>query len=415
MDKEKKQDIIIRVCCVIAALGLWMYVRINENPVITSTMRYVPVQVLNEESLANKSLILIPNQEFYLSVTVKGTTSAVSEIDKNKDFKLQVDLDGYALIPGENRVQVSVKQSPAGVSIVNPEGLVLKIDIDNLVQKNFEVTAKVTGKVPEGYYNEENIVSQKTVMVEGAERYVNKVSAVVAEVDIDNIEEDIDQNYRLKAIDNNGRVVEGVSIYPEFSRVVSKITKGKFVDVNVVTSGNTPASIKLDGISVSPHTLEIVGDRDVIEGVSKINTKPIDLSGISDNTTVTAQLELPEGVKASGGVESVQVAITVKKTVEKTVSIPIEYINLGEGLTETHVVSEIQITVRGYEDVVAAAKLEDIKAVADLKDLVSGNNKVSIAVTNVPTGIEVISKTPDSVEVDIKSVNEETEADDNKN
>ncbi len=27
MDKQKRQDIIIRICCVIAALVLWMYIR----------------------------------------------------------------------------------------------------------------------------------------------------------------------------------------------------------------------------------------------------------------------------------------------------------------------------------------------------------------------------------------------------
>ena len=65
MDKQKRQDIIIRICCVIAALVLWMYIRSSEDPVTTSVIKYVPVKILNEDTLADRDLVLIPNQDFY--------------------------------------------------------------------------------------------------------------------------------------------------------------------------------------------------------------------------------------------------------------------------------------------------------------------------------------------------------------
>ena len=92
MDKQKKQDIIIKVCCVVAALVLWMYIRISQDPVLTSTVKYVPVQILNESTLQERNLVLMKDQEFYINLSVKATSSVLAGLDKNKDFKLVADL-----------------------------------------------------------------------------------------------------------------------------------------------------------------------------------------------------------------------------------------------------------------------------------------------------------------------------------
>ena len=107
MDKQKRQDVIIRICCLVAAIVLWMYVRSSEDPVITSVLKYVPVEVLNADTLADKGLVLI-EQDFYINLSVKAPVSVVNYLDKNKDFKLAVDLQGYGLTPGENKVPVQI-------------------------------------------------------------------------------------------------------------------------------------------------------------------------------------------------------------------------------------------------------------------------------------------------------------------
>ncbi|HBA05155.1 MAG TPA: hypothetical protein DCW51_15130, partial [Clostridium sp.] len=201
MDKQKRQDIIIRICCVIAALVLWMYIRSSEDPVTTSVIKYVPVKILNEDTLADRDLVLIPNQDFYINLTVKAPASTIKDLDK-KEFSLVADLQGYALTPGENKVQVKVKEAIPGVSVVNSDGLLMKVDVDTLADKYVNVTSGIVGEVAEGYYNDDSVISPNSVKISGPQRYLDQVVGAVAQVDITNASTDIDKNCKVTLVDS---------------------------------------------------------------------------------------------------------------------------------------------------------------------------------------------------------------------
>ena len=51
MDKEGKQQYIIKICCVIAAFALWLFITSTENPVTAYKIKSIPVQLLNTDIL----------------------------------------------------------------------------------------------------------------------------------------------------------------------------------------------------------------------------------------------------------------------------------------------------------------------------------------------------------------------------
>ncbi len=407
MDKQKKQDIIIRICCVIAALVLWMYIRSSEDPVTTSVIKYVPVKILNEDTLADKDLVLIPNQEFYINLTVKAPSSTIKDLDKNKDFSLVADLQGYALTPGENKIQVKVKEVSPGVSVVNSDGLLMKVDVDALADKYVNVTSKVVGEVAEGYYKDDSVVSPNSVKISGPQRYLDQVVGAVAQVDITNGSTDIDESCKVVLVDSGEKEISGLSIYPEYVQVKTQVKKGKYLGIKVQTTGTAPSGIDIVNMEATPKSIEVAGASELIDQIKDINTAPIDLSSITESTTVDANLIIPEGIHSVNNEKTIKVKFTIKKHSEKTLNIPISYINLGEKLTLENSTPTLKLVITGEESELSKVNEDTVKAIVDLKTLVEGPHELKVQVSGVPNTVQVKSQTPENVTIIIKAKEEE--------
>lgn len=414
MDKQKRQDIIIKICCLVAAIVLWMYVRSSEDPVITSVLKYVPVEVLNADTLADKGLVLIEPQDFYINLSVKAAASVVSDLDKNKDFKLVVDLQGYGLIPGENKVPVQIKESPTGVTISNADALNMKIDVDSLVEKNVDVTATTVGKVSSGYYSGEPVVNPNTVRIVGPQRIVDQIVSGQVEVDLTDASQNITKNLKVKLINEEGKEINGVSLAQEYVQVNVAVTKGKTLNVNVRTVGTAPQNIFIESITSVPASIEVAGESSIVDGLSYINTGEIDLSKITESTTLDVPLVIPENVKVVNNQEYVQVKVVVTKYQEKKFTVPINYVNLGDMLTLEQHNPTVEIIVNGSEEAINALTVDIFKATVNLSNLAEGSHELEIELTGIPENIQLKSTTPSKVTVVIKKTNEETGNNDNQ-
>lgn len=414
MDKQKRQDIIVRICCLVAAVVLWMYVRSSEDPVITSILKYVPVEILNADTLSEKGLVLMDNQDFYINLSVKAAASIVSDLDKNKDFKLVVDLQGYTFQPGENKVKVMVKESPTGVTIANADALYMKIDVDNLVEKSINIVTEVSGKVKEGYYSSDPVISPNNIIISGPEKIVNQVAKGVVQLNLNGASDDISKNLKIKLVNEDDREITGVTLNQEYVQVNVDINKGKMIKVNTRTTGSSPNNIFIESISTNPVEVEVAGDSNLIDGLSYVNTEEIDLSRITDSTTLDVNLVIPEGVKIINDLKSVKVKVVVTKYKEKVFTLPLNYINLGEGLILEESNSTIDITVVGTEKNINELTADSFKANVDLAGVTEGSHELDVQVTGTSDAIQLKNKKPEKVTIMVKKANEETSSNDNQ-
>ena len=414
MDKQKRQDVIVRICCLVAAVVLWMYVRSSEDPVITSTLKYVPVEILNADTLSEKGLVLMDNQDFYINLSVKAAASIVSDLDKNKDFKLVVDLQGYTFQPGENKVKVMVKESPTGVTIANADALYMKIDVDNLVERNVNIVSEVSGDVKEGYYSSDPVISPNNVIISGPERIVNQVAKGVVQLNLNGASEDISKSVKIKLVNEDDREIKGVTLNQEYAQVNIEINKGKMVKVNTRTTGSAQNNIFIESITTNPVEVEVAGDSNLVDGLSYINTEEIDLSKITDSTTLDVNLVIPEGVKIINDLKSVKVKVVVTKYKEKVFKIPLNYINLDENLILEESSSTIDITVVGTEKNINELTENSFKANVDLAGITEGSHELDIQITGTSDAIQLKNKNPEKVTVIVKKANEETSSNDNQ-
>ncbi|QGU96443.1 hypothetical protein GOM49_16250 [Clostridium bovifaecis] len=247
VEKSRKQ-LIVKICCVVAAFILWLYTSNDDNMSKTYKISNIPIEIVNEDYLTQAGLTLSPNQKFSTSLNVTGKPSEIYAV-KPEQFKLVADLSVYAMKKGENRIPINIVRRPSGdINIINDGAMWISVEVDNYKEKTFPIQAQVKGDSKSGFHNDKPVIKPENVVVSGSERYVDTVDKVIADLELDNPDKNINLAVSLKAVDRLGKEVKEVRLTPNVSDVFVSIQKTKSVGVNIKTTGDIPKEFILKGI-----------------------------------------------------------------------------------------------------------------------------------------------------------------------
>ncbi len=430
MDKNGKQQFIIKICCVIAAFALWLFISSTENPLTAYKLQNIPVQLLNTNVLTQSNLVLVPGQDLTTSINIKGASTSIILGKKAEDFTLVADLSAYALKTGEQMIPIEIRKSPDNITVVNSNSLFIKVNLDKRIESNLPINVITSGKPKEGFYASEPEISQSNAKVVGGSKFVNEVKKILVEVNIQDVESNIAKTYTLKPVDEDGKQVKGVVVNPVQIDVKIPIRKTKSVGVAVKTIGTLNPTFTLKSIKVQPERFEVTGSVDALSKVENLNTEAIDLNKINKSTTMDVKVLIPGGLSLVSGTALVKAEVTldevvkkdsneaVKKNidevVQKKLSQDIKYVNLDEKYQAKLEKNNDSLMVSGTQAVMNSLDLTKISAVVDLANLAEGEHTVKV-LASMPEGVNLISQDTDKILVTItKKQTEVTTGNDNK-
>ena len=365
MDNKEKNRLVIPVICLLLSIGLWVYVTNVENKIRTTEISKIPVELINTEALTSSKLALTPNQELYVTLKVEGNTSDINKIKKS-DFKVQVDLSEYAWKKGENKVPVSIVDYPITVSIRNTNTLTVSVKIEDMVEKTMPITSDIIVTPRQGYFASVATIDPKEVKVTGAESVVTRVSSLVVSDNKGDVFENVVGSYDIKPLDEDGNEVLGVLLSEKSANVEIKVSKGKSVKVNVVTTGQLPNGLKLKSIESNKTFVEILGPKEILDTISEVNSTPLNLSSINESKDVSLGIVIPEGLKLSQGEDYITVKVNVIKFATKDFNIKYSITGGIEGVKFTPAKDTIKVTISGYENELGNVTADNIKASIDV-------------------------------------------------
>ncbi|WP_461205155.1 CdaR family protein [Clostridium sp. DL1XJH146] len=410
MAEDKKRSLIIKIGCILAAIVLWLYVSNESNTIQTRTIKNIPVRIINEESLADTSLILSPNQEMSISLKVSGTPSKIFSIGA-EDFDLIANLSEYILKKGSQNIPVEVLQSPNEVNILNDTSLWVEINVDKLAEKTLPIVINSSGDVGEGYYEFDTIVEPKSITISGAADYVDKVETVTVDINKADATSDITLSLPVKALDAIGNEVEDIDIEPKIVEVQVPIKKTKEVKINVITEGNIKTGYILKEISTQKEVVTIAGNETDIDNITSLETEGINLNEISqDSQIISAKLKIPEGIELIEESELVNVEFTLEKVIEKNITILLEIKNLEEGLEENTQNTNVSIIISGASSIVEDLEEKDIVGYMDFGNLTEGEYEVPVKF-ELPEGVSLIAQNVSFIKAVISKSEKETQTD----
>lgn len=381
-----------KILALFFAFTLWLFVYNLDDPTKSKTMT-INVSIENQESIENMGKYYeILDGSNKVSFTVTAVRSILDKLDES-DFQAVADMgkivlegeDEKATVPIDVSCTANINQNSIKLSSTSKT---LKLSLEDLMIKQFVVSAKSKGKVADGYaLGGLEVTAPNVLKVSGPKSIVEKIVSAVATIDVSGMS-DTWTTYKAKPVlyDKDGKEVDETRLTKSDSTVTvsAEILSTKEVAIAVKPTGAPKDGYTITSISSNPTTILVKGNKAVLNSVNSIEIPDdlISVAGVDKDVKVMIDVSeyIPEGlsmVDPEGA--SVEITVSIGKIKEKVFSVKSENI-IVTGLS-THnklefELSSIAVHVSGLEE--------------DIASLSSATLRGSIDVTYLPIGIHQV-------------------------
>ncbi|NTW72258.1 MAG: YbbR-like domain-containing protein [Eubacteriaceae bacterium] len=397
--KNKSGTNVKIVISIIISVALWIYVIGDQDPRQNQRYNNIPVEITNEEVLAERGLVLTENVDYTVDITVNGRTSSLYEL-KWTNIKAKINV-GDINKKGSYDLAVEISGIPEGIDLISITPSQITVDVDRMGDDTKAVMIEITGAPKEGMSTLGYTTDPASVSLDGPEDVLSSIKMISGKVDVDGADKDVAKTSELKAYDADGNEISNVKIFPSKVDVVVSIGKVAKVDVQTVTQGSLPEGYAIKSITAVPSSVTIGAKSEILGGVTSVKTEPIDISSFTGNVEKTVGLVLPEGVSIINGNNAIKVSITIEKVVRKQFVISrIRTINKPSDLVidDNQFDMDVQVTLTGLESDINKLTTDKIILYTDLKGIGTGNNVLQIQMEPIDK-ISLIAMTPAEITV----------------
>jgi YbbR domain-containing protein len=375
----------------------------DKNPEENITVDNIPVQLVNVDYLEQDNLALIPNQNFTISLDIKGKALDVYAADDPSQFKVVADLNtNQYLKKGENTIPVKIVATPKNIRVENSTGsqYFIKVNLDSLATKSVPIKIDIVGNAKEGFGYLSAVTKPSEMLVKGPESIVNSVDSVSGQIDINDNSSSVNKSIVIRPLDSQGNEVKNVNLERNVVDVTVPIKPAKDVPIVIRTTGSLAGNKIIKQMNPSYDRVTIIGEKKDIDKIKQIETVIYDVSKINSTYTDVLSLDIPPGVDMFSDIKTVDVEFVVENIVENTVRIPINMINAKDGYNYSMSHTDVTVNIRGAQSVLSAFDSSTISAIVDVSNASEGQNTLGIKLT-VPDTVSVASTSPEKVTVTV--------------
>ncbi len=408
--KKMKSDTTIKIFALLISLVLWAFVMKDTNPVIKRDYRNT-VEITNQEDLEKKGLRIMDVTEEMVNITISGKKSDWAKFSADSDINAYVDLSGYS----EGNVKVPVKvelKQLSSMQIVDYQPREILFNFDKIVNVDKMVTIETEGELAEGYVKGDIELKSPYISLKGPRSWVNQVSKIIANINIEGRKEDINITVPVKILDDERNTVVGVTHEPSVIEVKIPVYKTNTLPIEVQTINELPENFQATDINIEPKFVSIVG-KEAVSNLKFIQTKPIDINEFIENDTINVELELPRGVSLQDPSQKIAVSINVEEIVAKTFEYDFEQVEIRDLNEELEIDLEegfekIKIIVKASKEIMDGVTEEDIEIYLDLNMIEAGEHTIFIGF-NAPSGVTIKTIEPQPMAIKIINKGESDE------
>ncbi|MGO5358132.1 CdaR family protein [Anaerofustis sp. LCP19S3_F7] len=399
----KNNKMVTLLISFLLALLLWVYANNDSDNMVYSKIEDIPIVLTNTSVLEQNDFIISVSTDKIDSMKVYGKGSLVKSLD-NKNIQASVDLKDISS-EGTYTLNISIKGVPNDVTIVDQNPNTIKVTVDKIGNKSLSVPViKPTGQVKEGYSVLSLSSEVEDVNISGPSDSVEKVEAIMGNVDVTNKSVDFSSSATLYAVDANNKKIPDVTLSPATTKVDVAIGKVKNVPIKVKTSGSVMDGYKVTSIKPSISTVTISATDDILNTINAINTESVYLDDSSESFNKNVKLAVPQGVNIVNARDNIDVSVFIDKQNQKTVYInSFTFENLGSGLSAEVLDDDISVLLSGEEKYLGSITEKNLTGVVDLSGLKEGEYNVGIKISTqgLPEGVSIKSVSQNSVLVKI--------------
>ena len=405
MDKLFQNKWAIRVISLILALTLYFFVNLEANSEQNES-RVDPGNASETQVLEDVPLDIKIDAENYVvsgvpevvSVTLEGKRSSLAPIVRLRNFDVIVDLTDYE--EGDHTVTLEYEGLPENVTAyIEPKEIDVTIESRATEQFGVDIDLVNEDKLPVGYELGEPEIAPETVTLVSSREQIEQVAMVKAFVDVRDLKESIrNKEVPIVVYDAQGNDMN-VRVEPETVTISIPVERpSKTVDLNLETKGDLPDDIEIKNMEI-PSEIEIFGKKELLSEIDQISTEELDMSKIENSGKQKVALDFPDGITSND--DKIDVDIELEQT-KQFKEVPIEVI--GKDESDVRFVKpkdpEIEVTIKGSDEILKKVNEEDVKATIDLSGLEEGEHKVDVQLEG-PEDVTLKAE-PKEVTVEVK-------------
>lgn len=322
------------------------------------------------------------------SVRVSGNALVIQSMSANDIFITASNTDELTEI-GKKTMKLTAKKSGVKTdyefaSTVSPSSI--DVYVDRYVSREITITDSIqVDNIDSSVYRSQNVLSQQTVTVQGAESFVNKIAEVRAE---DEVTETLSSTKKLTDVplvfyDANGQTVE--TTYLNFNITTVDVTIPVYkvqeleISPNII---NMPEDFNFDlsRIKVNPQKVNVAFlDETNSYNIESISTEEIDFSKLTfANNKFKTKLIIPSGCKDINAISDVEVEFDMSGLKTKTLNVnKFQVIGQTSGKKTTPLTKSKSITIIGPESEISSISAANVTAIVDMSESNASNSKYS--------------------------------------
>lgn len=292
------------------AILLWMHVKSLADGL---EQRLGPSSFTVSLELRNQppGTVVVGEVPSTVTFTASGDLEEVRKIDPNY-LKAFIDL---ATKPVDGRYKVNLETTANADVKWSPEDLKLPIVLEPEVSRRIIVEVEPIGDFTLKDYRYDGATSDpNSITFTGARSIVARVKRARAYLNLTGLESDTSQSAKVELLDDKDSPVTGVSLSTDTVTVRALIAARpprRSLLIQPVWNGTPEFGSSVIDYEFTPAQLSVEGPADVLANLSVLNTKPINIAGIRETTTIPVELDLPQGIRMTQAV-AVVVKVFVK-------------------------------------------------------------------------------------------------------
>ena len=382
MKEKLTRNIGLKVLSIILAAILWLLITNVDDPITTKPFDNVPVKILNEDAIVSQDKVYEILEGTTIDFTVAARRSIADSLTIS-DFEVTAD---FAKLSDVNAVTINITCPRYGDDVNVTDGLyqVMKINPEKLVERNFKVTVVTKGDPTEGFYVGEKSANT-IVTVSGAQSKIEKIKEIIAEVNVSDASESFRSTEKLKALDEEGEEISGLTFSVNYATINIDIYKTKKVDLIVSIVGKPSMGYVVSNVDYEPKSIEVAGDDEALGNINALHIEEDVTGAMADvEKEINIQEQLGEGLILVGEDQTVAVNITIEKAVTKEITIwppDLSVTNLNPTLNLSYLsTAPILIKISGPAAELTNLSVDSIKPYINLQDYSMGTYNAKIGV-----------------------------------
>lgn len=364
------------VVSLLAALFIWAYVTGTQEEPIELSFNNVEVVFTGEDTLqASRGYVINNISTETVSVKISGTRRNIGSLSAS-DIKATIDV---SLISQTGTItQYYTLTYPNGVdadavSIVSSNPSVISFNVTRMSTKQVPVEVQFKGSTAEGYIAGEVEYEPKTITISGPESELEQIDHVYAEIGGDELTMTRTADVPFVLMDKSGNELssDGFEFDVSTINVTIPISMMKEVSLYVQCIYGAGATEENTSIEIEPSTITISGDTSVVSGINRIDIATIDLTDFALTLQDTYAIPLQNGVENVSGVTKAEVTIEIQGVSTKQFTVTnFNYTGLPDGYYVEEIITQnLEVKVRGAQDVLDQIQSSNLRAVADLSEV----------------------------------------------